>query len=44
MSLPKHKKLKLFISVELSGADFYCDTCIMDCVEDFHFGDYCFLN
>lgn len=42
MSLPKHKKLKLFISVELSGADFYSD--IMDCVVDFHFGDYCFLN
>lgn len=42
MSLPKHTKLKLFISVELSGADFCCD--IMDCVVDFHFGDYCFLT
>lgn len=38
----KYKKLKLFISVELSGVDFCCD--IMDCVEDFYFGDYCFFN
>lgn len=37
----KYKKLKLFISVELSGVDFCCD--IMDCVVDFYFGD-CFFN
>lgn len=40
--LPQYKKLKLFISVMFSGADFSFD--ILDCLVDFHFGDYCFLD
>lgn len=40
--LPQYKKLEFFISVKFSGTDFSCD--ILDCLADFHFGDYCFLD